>query len=72
MKRCIVYSLTTLAIIVVVVLASSGEYVPCVIAVVMTIVMRFVFTSRRGRKWWLTWYRVGLEFDMFLRESKKK
>lgn len=71
MKRTGIYTAVSLCIMAVIILIVSGEIVPALVAIALVCVMRIVFTSPRGKRWWRTWYRVGLEFDRFLENQVK-
>ena len=72
MKRILIYTAVSTMIMLVVILVISGEIVPAIIAMVLSVAyMWFFIVTERGRKWWRTWYRVGLEFDRFLENRVK-
>lgn len=71
MKRLGIYTAVSLCIMVVIILVISGKIVPTLLAIVLIFIMRIVFTSPKGKRWWRTWYRVGLEFDRFFENQVK-
>ncbi len=67
MKRITIYTVVSMMILLVIILATSGSLVAALLAIViLAAYMIFFAKTERGRKWWRTWYRVGLEFDRFL------
>ena len=67
MKRIAIYTVVSMMIMLVIILAISGNFVAALLAIAISVAYRYFFiTTERGRKWWRTWYRVGLEFDRFL------
>ena len=67
MKRIAIYTVVSMMIMLVIILAISGNFVAALLAIAISVAYMYFFTTtERGRKWWRTWYRVGLEFDRFL------
>ena len=72
MKNLAIYSTISILLIVVVIFGISGQFVPMMISVVLGALLYASAKTKRGRKWWRTWYRVGIEFDLFLKGQVNK
>ena len=67
MKRIAIYTVVSMMIMLVIILAINGNFVAALLAIAISVAYMYFFNAtERGRKWWRTWYRVGLEFDRFL------
>lgn len=73
MKRIAIYTVVSMMIMLVVLLAVSDNLMAALLAIVISMAYIVFFAKTKlGRKWWRTWCRVGLEFDHFLESRVNK
>lgn len=72
MKNIAIYSVVSLALIVVALLIISDELVSSLVGIALALIMRYVFTTPKGKKWWKTWYKVNYRIEMYLTKCISK
>ena len=68
MKK-VIYATISFLLMTVVILGTSGQLYPTLVAVVIGVLLFLSAKTKRGKKWWRTWCRVGLEFDLMFRNQ---
>ena len=72
MKNIAIYSVVSLALIVVALLIFSEGLASSFAGVILALIMRYVFTTPKGKKWWKTWYKVSYGIEMYLTKCISK